>query len=422
MREDDLLESPLRWINRLTKEPAVRHLEDRGLDTAGILPTLRARLARFEEKSIRKKMNDQPTPPPPPPAIEIQSASPQGDQGATPRDKATGREDPFVSLGAYNFPPDPHKTWGETYQRAPPPRIEYPPRHDRGNTRGSAAEAYNIMRKWNLHFSGQRGSDAEAFLLRIKEARSIIHVDDAELFKCLPLFLSGTALYWVRLESENWRDWRDFEHAWRSRFGDPDYLTTLREEIQRRTQGEHEPAVEYLTCLRSLFTRMSPPWSLPEQLTLAHRNLLPRLQFAIRRWEFSDFHTLEDLATRTERTLLADKMYRPPLLPEQSLFPDLAYHAPQGKPRSPNTVAAGEAVAQGDPSRGEAWSAAASTDATIPRSVPDDSNLKCWNCDQTGHRARTCRAARRQHCYRCGNPGFTTRTCPRCSGNAKGGQ
>jgi hypothetical protein len=61
------------------------------------------------------------------------------------------------------------------------------------------------MRKWNLHFSGKRGNDAEAFLLRIKEARAIVPIADADLFKCSPLFLSDTALYWVRLESANWK-------------------------------------------------------------------------------------------------------------------------------------------------------------------------------------------------------------------------
>jgi len=146
--------------------------------------------------------------------------------------------------------------------------------------RASTAEAYNLMRKWNLHFSGKRGNDAEAFLLRIKEARAIVPIIDADLFKCLPLFLSEVALYWVRLESENWRNWNDFEAAWRARFGDPDYQYALHDEIFRRTQGEHETAVDYLTCLRALLSRMTPPWPLEEQLNFAHRNMLPRMQIA----------------------------------------------------------------------------------------------------------------------------------------------
>jgi hypothetical protein len=65
----------------------------------------------------------------------------------------------------------------------------------------------------------------------------------------------------------------------------------------------------------------------------------PRLHVAIRRQEFRDFRTLEELATRVERALLVEQEYRPPLPPEQSLFSDLAYRAPKGKQRSPATVA-----------------------------------------------------------------------------------
>jgi len=207
------------------------------------------------------------------------------------------------------------------------------------NSRASTAEAYNLIWKWNLHFSGKRGSDAEAFLLRIKEAHAIVPITDSDLFKCLPLFLSDIALYWMRLKSENWRVLNDFEATWRTQFGDPDYQYALRDEIFQRTQGEFESAVDYLMCLRALFSRMSPLWTLSEQLNIAHRNMLPRLQIAICRTEFADFSTLEYLATRVEWSFLVEKNYRPPLLPEQSIFPDLAYHAPKGKAKNPVIVA-----------------------------------------------------------------------------------
>lgn len=50
------------------------------------------------------------------------------------------------------------------------------------------------MRKWNLKFSGARGEDAETFLLRIEERRKLIPVDDEDVLRCLPFFLSGIAL------------------------------------------------------------------------------------------------------------------------------------------------------------------------------------------------------------------------------------
>jgi len=58
--------------------------------------------------------------------------------------------------------------------------------------------------------------------------------------------------------------------------GDPDFQFALREEIMRKTQGEHESVADFLTCLRAMFDRLSPPWTESEQVSSAFRNLLPR--------------------------------------------------------------------------------------------------------------------------------------------------
>jgi len=428
MREDS---NPHTWINDLTLEQARQHLADRGLSLQGIVPVLRARLLRYEQAVRRGSPIPVPTPDPVEDAMSLPSRVPSSET-TPPKDDV--RPQPLTipsfalgddkGVGAVGGEEDPRpytrpRTFPQTFEQRP--------------SRASTAEAYNLMRKWNLHFSGKRGSDAEAFLLRIKEARAIVPIADSDLFKCLPLFLSDMALYWVRLESENWRNWADFEAAWRTRFGDPDYQYALRDEIFRRTQGEHEAAVDYLTCLRALFSRMSPPWPVAEQLNLAHRNMLPRLQIAIRRTEFADFQTLEYLATRVERSFLAEKNYRPPLPPEQSIFPDLAYRAPKGKGKTPATVATVAATKKGKTKTSKAANAnprdsskntatdptvSAKPSATTTAVAATSSTLKCWNCEATGHRARECTEPRKIYCYRCGKREFTVRTCPTCAGNA----
>lgn len=115
-----------------------------------------------------------------------------------------------------------------------PPRIDLPPRTEirpPARPASSAMDAYHMMRRWNLQFSGARGSDAETFLTRIEEGRALVTVSDEEIFKCIPFFLSGIALYWYRSERDRWRTWRDFEAAWRARFGNPDFQFALRDEI-----------------------------------------------------------------------------------------------------------------------------------------------------------------------------------------------
>ncbi|XP_036145809.1 uncharacterized protein LOC118646618 [Monomorium pharaonis] len=434
---------PHQWIQKLTEEQARQHLTDRGLDIRGILPVLRARLARYEEAILRGA-----TPSGTPDPVEAISDPFEGLGAAEP-----GPSIPSFTIGDFGVgnrvvrsPPAENSTAkGEhggmgarkrEYEYTFPPRADPVPSHTgRRSPRSSAADAYNLMRKWNLHFSGSKNCDAEAFLTRIKEARSILPVTDADLFKCLPIFMSDAALYWVRLESENWRNWQDFETAWRVRFGDPDYQYALREEVMRRTQGEQESAADYLTRLRTLLAKMTPPWSLQEQLNFAYRNLLPRLRLVVQRHDFTCFRSMEELVTRMERNYAAEKCYRPPLPPEQSLFPELAYHAPKGKAKSPGTVAAISTTNSGA-SRGRTRAPRASAEIAAgsstsnPLTTPSgtisaaaaSNDVKCWNCEKIGHRARDCTEPRRTHCYRCGKRGYTVRTCPSCSGNASGSQ
>jgi len=112
------------------------------------------------------------------------------------------------------------------------------------------------------------------------------------------------------------------------------------------------------------------------RLSLA--DMLPRLQIAIRRHDFSNFRTLEDIATRVERSYQADKTYRPPLSPEQLLFPDLAYRVPKNKIKAPHTVATVSSPAEkkaGKKKHSEsvpAANVAAATSASVPTNTPSD--------------------------------------------------
>jgi len=161
--------------------------------------------------------------------------------------------------------------------------------------------------------------------------------------------------------------------------------------------------------------------------------MLPRLQIAIRRMEFADFSTLEYLATRVKRSFLAEKNYRPPLPPEQSIFPDLAYHSPKGKTKKPATVATIASARKGkskpnkpakvnphNTAEGTATdSAVAAKPSTAATAVVATSSIiKCWNCEIVGHRARECTKPRKIYCYRCGKREFTVKTCPTYAGNA----
>ncbi|KAL6418197.1 hypothetical protein ACFW04_012280 [Cataglyphis niger] len=184
--------------------------------------------------------------------------------------------------------------------------------------------AYNVMRKWNLKFFGcARGRRRD------------------DILRCLPFFLSGIALHWFRGRRDRLSTWAAFRFAWRIRFGDPDFQFALRDEITRQTQGEQESVADYLTAA--------------EQISYAFRNMLPRLQIAMRREEVDDLDALEDLATRIEASHQLAQRYRAPPTPDKSLFPDLAYRSPRyvNRPaRRPDAIAALDTSSSSVESRG----------------------------------------------------------------------
>ena len=74
---------------------------------------------------------------------------------------------------------------------------------------------------------------------------------------------------------------------------------------------------------------IDPPLPLAHQLDTLHRNLRPDLQRMVRRGDFDDIDALFELSVEAELTLEAEKSYREPPPPEQSLVHEAAYR-PRG--------------------------------------------------------------------------------------------
>ena len=341
----------------------------------------------------------------------------------------------------------------------------------RGPPPPSPASAYDTMRRWNLRFSGARDEDPEDYILKIIEGRSVIPVADEVILRLLPFFLSGIALSWFRSNRFRWRSFGQFAAAFRSRFGDSDFQFELRQEVHRRTQGEREPVADYLTCMIALFDRLEPRMTEAEELSYAHRNLLPRLQLAIPRGGAVNLTHLKQLAVSAEKTYRVAKAYKPPPTPERSLLPSLAYREPRGRNmdrRRENIAFMDERDVSEDgdragpmdrfflsqkrdtrssrkPSMGVPTQGPGSTDpdprradpqrttgpsikpllSTLSTSVqsegpPGPLAFLCWNCKKEGHRHSECPEPRRIFCFRCGKLEVTRPNCPRCSGNGIG--
>ena len=107
--------------------------------------------------------------------------------------------------------------------------------NSRRNLPQNKASAFDIMRKWNLKFSGNNSEDPETFLMKIIEDRTIVPVEDLIILQIIPFFLSGIALHWYRSFRHTWKNFHEFSASFISRFGDVDFQFELRQEIYNRT-------------------------------------------------------------------------------------------------------------------------------------------------------------------------------------------
>lgn len=241
--------------------------------------------------------------------------------------------------------------------------------------------------KWNVHFSGDNAMmTVNAFLERVDELMVARNASKEQVFRSALDLFSGKALVWYRANRRKLSDWDELTVALREEFQHPDYDEMLFDEIRRRTQGPNESIGMYVSVMSNLFSRLAITVPESNQVRIMSKNLAPFYQSQLGLAEMRTVDDLVALGKKLEQRRSYVENYAPPPRRHQSLEPDLAY--------------------------------VESTSASVisnERSV----SLKCWNCDQEGHMAMHCRQPRRKHCYKCGQPNVTTRTCKKCSLNSR---
>ena len=337
----------------------------------------------------------------------------------------------------------------------------------RWRSMGHTRDVGQIVRKWQVRFSGQKGESIDTFLARVEDCRALANLTEEEVLSSLSELFTQKAATWYQNEKHKWHTWPQFEAAVRRWYGKgKGYQQRLLVEATNRTQGDGEPVRDYITCLVAIMRKMSPPLALSQQLDYLHRNLKPPLQAMIRRAEFRTVEELLDLALESEQTLENSRLFRPPPLPASALLPEMAYNPDDSqsrKPRLPKDSKVSGAVVettktppetleetlqrlvkkavaesnrdQGSnnsrsPTGGPRRSRARRSIRKSPPKSSDGSDRRGGQKPDAGgskepnNRPKSPLADGKPtlKCFTCGLPGYTVRTCPKCSGNDSKGE
>lgn len=263
--------------------------------------------------------------------------------------------------------------------------------------KSSSGTNYQRVEKWGIKFSGDpRGISVHGFLERVSELRIARHVSEKDLFESAIDLFEGKALNWFRSNRSRVSDWRGLTSLLIRHFEPPDYRSRLFKEILERTQDPAESIVDYLSSMHALFRRYGGMTD-DVKLNIIIRNLAPfyTTQLSV----VNSLEELEEQCLALESKKYRAEHYVPPSRKRHGFVePDFAFVSDLGEalPRS-ESVGISE-VGKFD-SRGTRLGSRV---------------FVCWNCQKEGHLSRDCPNPKKTHCFRCGAPNVTVRSCFKC--------
>lgn len=194
------------------------------------------------------------------------------------------------------------------------------------NGQGGSRNLAKLIDTWGVKFCGGMNENVEEFLSRVDECNNITGLSDAELLRAVPLLLGGTALSVYRVYGSEWFSWGDVVDELRARYGDEYYGEKIMDEIRKRTQGASETALDYITAMQLLYSKLPTRCSEPTQIVRIYNNMrkeyLPLMRQYTSKTSLSEF--IRQAISIDKIFALAEKYVEPPL-PEKSLVPEAAY-------------------------------------------------------------------------------------------------
>lgn len=220
--------------------------------------------------------------------------------------------------------------------------------------------------KWDVKFTGrEKPEELMSFLERVEELRVARNISRSTLYLSAIDLFSGDAITWFRSVKGHIGSWAELVQLLKREFLPPDFDDMVWEEIRNKKQLKGEKVSIFIAIMENLFSRLS---ALPDESTrlrYIRRNLLQVYIARLSLVEVQSIHELGSLCRKVEATLVSNSKM-----------------------------------------------------ASVAQVSEGNADFKCWNCLGKGHRFIDCKKPQdKTFCFKCGNPGQTTRTCKRCSKN-----
>lgn len=204
---------------------------------------------------------------------------------------------------------------------------------------------------------------------------------------------SVTPLDWFSLCSELKRTFKDY----RTDFD-------VRELIRNRKQKEKESFDQYLDEIMVLTDRLRAPLSEEELVETITRNLQPNVRLGLLHLDISslsqlrkEVRKLENFSEQVQKNVVESRSSQPRrfISEIETALNSVSVNCID-EISNPNTI-------------------------NFPHRV-DGKEIRCWNCDDIGHKYQDCIKQRRVFCYGCGTVAIFKPHCQKCSSSENSGR
>lgn len=254
----------------------------------------------------------------------------------------------------------------------------------------------NLICNWQIHFSGLNDVlTVDQFIYRVNTLTSLhLHGNFNILCQRVHSLFEGKALQWFwryRQQCVN-LTWFDLWEAMRRQFKDFATDSEIRDDIRRRKQRPNETFDDFLDAVMTMCDRLRCQMSDSELVETLTRNLKSDSRHELLHLQIEDIASLRREARRHEK-----------------FFRDFQFSGQKSnQPRR-------QIYQISHDSECSPIGNVQERDVTGEVDAIDVGKLKCWNCEQIGHRYQDCLKARRIFWYGCGAPDTLKPTCTKCS-------